>query len=70
MVGAGTLVKPLLGLPYAAGVIMVGAIVMLIVVTAGMVSTTYVQFIKGGLLVVFFPSPNNSNSPERLGCSS
>lgn len=53
MVGAGALVKPLLGLPHAAGVIMVGAIVMLIVVTAGMVSTTYVQFIKGGLLVIF-----------------
>ena len=32
---------------------MVGAVVMLIVITAGMVSTTYVQFLKGGLLVVF-----------------
>lgn len=53
MVGAGALVKPLLGLPYAAGVILVGGLVIAIVVTAGMVSTTYVQFIKGGLLVVF-----------------
>ena len=32
---------------------MVGAVVVCIVVTAGMVSTTYVQFLKGGLLVVF-----------------
>jgi cation/acetate symporter len=46
-------VKPLLGLPHAAGVIMVGTVVMVIVVTAGMVSTTWVQFIKGGLLVIF-----------------
>lgn len=53
MVGAGVLVKPLFGLPHWAGVSMVGAVVVFIVVTAGMVSTTYVQFIKGGLLVIF-----------------
>ncbi|HVJ66436.1 MAG TPA: cation acetate symporter [Caulifigura sp.] len=52
MVGAGTLVKPLLGLPHWAGVVMVGTVVILIVTTAGMVSTTWVQFIKGALLVV------------------
>jgi cation/acetate symporter len=53
MVGAGALIKPLLGLRYEAGVVIVGVVVILIVVTAGMVSTTWVQFIKGGLLVVF-----------------
>ena len=53
MVGAGTLVEPLLGLPHWAGVIMVGAIVITIVATAGMTSTTYVQFLKGGLLIIF-----------------
>lgn len=53
MVGAGALVKPLLGFNHATGVCLVGAIVVLIVVTAGMVSTTYVQFLKGSLLVVF-----------------
>ena len=53
MVGAGVLVEPLLGLPHAIGVVMVGAIVITIVATAGMTSTTYVQFIKGGMLVVF-----------------
>jgi cation/acetate symporter len=53
MVGAGALVKPLLGLQYWQGVVLVGSIVVVIVVTAGMVSTTYVQFLKGGLLVLF-----------------
>ncbi|MBM4020813.1 MAG: cation acetate symporter [Planctomycetes bacterium] len=53
MVGAGSLIQPLLGLPHEAGVILVGVTVTLIVVTAGMVSTTWVQFIKGSLLVLF-----------------
>jgi cation/acetate symporter len=53
MVGAGALCTPLLGLPHWAGVIIVGVVVLIIVVTAGMVSTTWVQFIKGSLLVIF-----------------
>lgn len=53
MVGAGTLIKPLLGFSHATGVVTVGVVVILIVATAGMVSTTWVQFIKGALLVVF-----------------
>jgi cation/acetate symporter len=64
MVGAGALIKPLLGIhnwqlgaytvtAHATGVTLVGGIVILIVVTAGMVSTTWVQFIKGSMLVVF-----------------
>lgn len=53
MVGAGSLIKPLLGFEHETGVMLVGVIVVLIVATAGMVSTTYVQFIKGGLLVLF-----------------
>jgi cation/acetate symporter len=52
MVGAGVLVTPLLGLEHHWGVIMVGAIVITIVATAGMTSTTYVQFLKGGLLII------------------
>jgi len=52
MVGAGDLVMPLLGLPHWAGVILVGAIVIIIVASAGMASTTYVQFLKGGLLII------------------
>jgi len=53
MVGAGTLVTPLLGLPHWVGVLIVGTVVIIIVATAGMASTTYVQFIKGALLLVF-----------------
>ncbi|MBU0489119.1 MAG: cation acetate symporter [Bacteroidetes bacterium] len=53
MVGAGALVTPLLGLDHWVGVVIVGAIVIFIVATAGMTSTTYVQFIKGGLLLIF-----------------
>ncbi len=53
MVGAGALVTPLLGFPHWVGVTMVGAIVIFIVATAGMTSTTYVQFLKGALLIVF-----------------
>jgi cation/acetate symporter len=51
MVGAGALIQPLLGFPHYVGVLTVGTIVTLIVVMAGMVSTTWVQFIKGSLLV-------------------
>jgi len=53
MVGAGVLVTPLFGFPHWVGVVIVGALVITIVATAGMASTTYVQFIKGGLLLVF-----------------
>ena len=53
MNGAGSLVEPLLGLPHWMGVVLVGAIVITIVATAGMTSTTYVQFLKGGLLLIF-----------------
>ena len=51
MVGAGALITPLLGVPHWVGVVLVGAVVTFIVATAGMVSTTWVQFIKGGLLL-------------------
>ena len=52
MVGAGALVQPLLGFPHYVGVLIVGCVVTLIVVTAGMVSTTWLQFIKGTMLVL------------------
>jgi len=53
MVGAGALIKPLLGFTHHVGVLLVGVVVVLIVVTAGMVSTTWVQFVKGSMLIVF-----------------
>lgn len=52
MVGAGDLVTPLLGLPHWVGVVLVGVVVIVIVASAGMTSTTYVQFLKGGLLII------------------
>jgi len=52
MVGAGVLVQPLLGLPHWCGVCIVGVVVTIIVATAGMASTTYVQFFKGALLLI------------------
>jgi len=52
MVGAGTIIQPLIGLDYEWGVFIVGGIVILIVATAGMVSTTWVQFIKALLLLI------------------
>lgn len=52
MVGAGVLVKPLLGMPHWVGVCIVGIVVTIIVATAGMASTTYVQFFKGALLLI------------------
>lgn len=53
MVGAGSLIVPLLNYPHWVGVLLVGVVVITIVVTAGMVSTTWVQFLKGSLLVIF-----------------
>jgi cation/acetate symporter len=53
MVGAGVLIEPLLGIPHYWGVIIVGTAIILIVAVGGMTSTTYVQFINGGLLLVF-----------------
>jgi cation/acetate symporter len=92
MVGAGSLIRPLLKLDemhpfgmtispeaaYNIGVILVGGVVITIVVTAGMVSTTWVQFIKGSMLVTFcavlvvailakgipeYPVPATANAP-------
>ncbi len=74
MVGAGVLVQPLLGLPHWVGVCIVGIVVTIIVATAGMASTTYVQFFKGALLlimstvvVVMVLSRGLSTTPENNG---
>jgi cation/acetate symporter len=53
MVGAGVLIEPLLGIPHHWGVIIVGAVVIVVVASAGMSSTTYVQFLKAGMLIIF-----------------
>src|SRR5690606_27992960 len=53
MVGAGALVQPLLGFPHWVGVVLVGTTVIIILDSAEMLSTTYVQLIKVSLLVFF-----------------
>ena len=58
-----------LGVAHWAGVLIVGVTVTLIVVTAGMVSTTWVQFIKGSLLVLLLHRPGGDDSEPRIqGC--
>jgi len=51
MVGSGTLIKLLLGLPYEVAVVTVGTLMMSYVLFGGMISTTWVQIIKAALLL-------------------
>ncbi|MEX2480750.1 MAG: cation acetate symporter [Gammaproteobacteria bacterium] len=52
MVGAGTLIQVLFGLPYHAAVILVGVLMVLYVSFGGMIATTWVQIIKAALLLI------------------
>ncbi len=51
MVGSGSLVKLMFGLPYEVAVIIVGAIMIAYVLFGGMLATTWVQIIKAVLLL-------------------
>lgn len=51
MVGAGQLIKVLLGLDYEVAVILVGVLMILYVTFGGMLATTWVQIIKAVLLL-------------------
>jgi len=51
MVGAGTLIQVLFGLPYEVAVILVGVLMVLYVSFGGMIATTWVQIIKAALLL-------------------
>jgi cation/acetate symporter len=51
MVGAGTLIKLLFGLPYEIAIILVGALMIAYVLFGGMLATTWVQIIKAVLLL-------------------
>jgi cation/acetate symporter len=53
LVGAGVLIEPLLGIAHHWGVLIVGGVVIIVVMSAGMSSTTYVQFIKASMLIIF-----------------
>ncbi len=52
IVGAGTLIQVLFGLPYGFAVILVGVLMMLYVTVGGMLATTWVQIIKAALLLI------------------
>jgi cation/acetate symporter len=51
MVGAGTLVKLMFGLPFEAALVIVGALMIAYVIFGGMLATTWVQIIKAVLLL-------------------
>jgi cation/acetate symporter len=51
MVGAGTLIHTLFGLPYRGAVIVVGIVMLVYVLFGGMIATTWVQIIKACLLL-------------------
>ncbi|MCX6090734.1 MAG: sodium/solute symporter [Candidatus Atribacteria bacterium] len=51
MVGAGTLVKLMFGLPYEAAIIIIGGLIIAYVLIGGMLATTWVQIIKAALLL-------------------
>lgn len=51
MVGAGTLIKLMFGLPFEVAVVVVGALMISYVLFGGMIATTWVQIIKAVLLL-------------------
>ncbi|MFH1613210.1 MAG: sodium/solute symporter [bacterium] len=51
MVGAGTLIKLMFGLPYEVAIIVVGVLIIAYVLFGGMIATTWVQIIKAVLLL-------------------
>ncbi len=72
MVGSGSLVHLMFGLPYEAAVLVVGAVMIAYVLFGGMLATTWVQIIKAVLLLggasvmVFFVLQNFGFSPAEL----
>lgn len=51
MVGSGSLIKLMFGIPYEAATVIVGAVMLMYVLFGGMIATTWVQIIKAVLLV-------------------
>ncbi|MDX1403406.1 MAG: sodium/solute symporter [Woeseiaceae bacterium] len=51
MVGAGSLIETLFGLPYFVAVLVVGGLMTIYVAFGGMLATTWVQVVKAGLLL-------------------
>ncbi|HEY0781560.1 MAG TPA: cation acetate symporter, partial [Thermoanaerobaculia bacterium] len=51
MVGAGSLIKLMFGIPYVAAELIVGAVMLMYVLFGGMIATTWVQIVKAVLLI-------------------
>ncbi len=51
MVGAGTLIKLMFGLPFELAIVITGGLMICYVLFGGMIATTWVQIIKAGLLL-------------------
>ena len=51
MVGAGTLIKLMFGIPFEVAIVIVGTLMISYVLFGGMIATTWVQIIKAGLLL-------------------
>ena len=51
MVGAGTLIKLMFGLPFEVAIVITGSLMILYVLFGGMIATTWVQIIKAVLLL-------------------
>ena len=51
MVGAGTLINLIFGLPYALSVVIVGVVMLTFLLLGGMIATTWVQIVKACLLI-------------------
>ncbi len=52
MVGAGSLIQLMFGLPYRWAIVLVGGVMLLYVLFGGMIATTWVQIIKACLLLL------------------
>jgi cation/acetate symporter len=52
LVGAGTLVQTLFGIPYTQAIVLVGTLMVIYVTFGGMVATTWIQIIKASLLML------------------
>ena len=51
MVGAGSLIRLMFGLPYEAAIVAVGVVMLAYVLFGGMIATTWVQIVKAVLLL-------------------
>ncbi len=51
MVGAGTLIKLMFGLPFEVAIVVTGSLMIMYVLFGGMIATTWVQIIKAALLL-------------------